>query len=122
MPDAGINWLLNTEIKVYTVVPSRPLHIELGVRPRRNQFYLQQSKKKFIVTNFSYFVDNPRSVAQGGKGVVVSGCPACNKRNNTTAQFLDHLANDVMPALIGSSRCQSVLFARRILFSVCSRW
>jgi len=45
-------------------------------------------------------VDNPPSVAQGGRGVVVSGCPACKKRINTTAQFLDHLANDAMPLLI----------------------
>ncbi len=50
--------------------------------------------------DLSYFVDEPPSVAQGGKGVVVSGCPACKKRINTTVQFLDHLANDVMPALI----------------------
>ena len=50
--------------------------------------------------DLSYFVNNPPSVAQGGKGVVVSGCPACEKRINTTVQFLDHLANDVMPALI----------------------
>jgi hypothetical protein len=45
-------------------------------------------------------VDNPPSVAAGGKGVVVSGCPACKKRIDTMTQFLDHLTNDVMPALI----------------------
>ncbi len=28
------------------------------------------------------------------------GCPACMKRINTMSQFLDHLAEDVMPALI----------------------
>ena len=50
--------------------------------------------------DLSYFVDEPPSVAQGGKGVVVSGCPACKKRINTMTQFLDHLTNDVMPALI----------------------
>jgi hypothetical protein len=50
--------------------------------------------------DLSYFVDNPPSVAQGGKGVVVSGCPACKKRINTMSQFLDHLTNDAMPALI----------------------
>jgi hypothetical protein len=32
--------------------------------------------------------------------VVVPGCPACQKRINTMSQFLDHLADDVMPALI----------------------
>jgi len=50
--------------------------------------------------DFSYFVDEPPSVAQGGRGVVVAGCPACKKRINTISQFLDHLANDAMPALI----------------------
>src|SRR5438132_14204902 len=50
--------------------------------------------------DFSYFVDEPPSVAQGGKGVVVSGCPACRKRINTMTQFLDHLTNDAMPELI----------------------
>jgi len=41
--------------------------------------------------DLSYFVDGLPSVAQGGKGVVVSGCPACRKRINTMGQFLDHL-------------------------------
>ena len=50
--------------------------------------------------DFSHFVDEPPSVAQGGEGVVVGGCPACRKRLNSMAQFLDHLANDVMPALL----------------------
>jgi hypothetical protein len=50
--------------------------------------------------DLSYFVDEPPSVAQGGKGVVVSGCPACRKRLNTISQFLDHLTTDVMPELI----------------------
>jgi len=50
--------------------------------------------------DFSYFVDEPPSVAQRGKGVVVSGCPACRKRINTMTQFLDHLTNDVMPELV----------------------
>jgi hypothetical protein len=53
-----------------------------------------------FVTIFRYFVDEPRSVAQGGKGVVVSGCPACKKRINTMSQFPDHFTNDVMPELI----------------------
>jgi hypothetical protein len=61
---------------------------------------LPQSKKEIHRHDLSYFVDEPPSVAQGGKGVVVSGCPACKKRINTMVQFLDHLANDVMPGLI----------------------
>ena len=50
--------------------------------------------------NFDTFVDAPPSIAQGGRGVVVVGCPACKKRFNTTNQFLDHLTNDAIPALI----------------------
>ena len=57
-------------------------------------------QKEIHQHDFSYFVDEPPSVAQGGKGVVVSGCPTCRKRINTMGQFLDHLTNDVMPALI----------------------
>jgi hypothetical protein len=50
--------------------------------------------------DFNYFVDKPPSIAEGGRGVVVPGCPACNKPINTMSQFLDHLADDVMRALI----------------------
>jgi hypothetical protein len=42
------------------------------------------------------FMDEP----EGGRGVVVPGCPACQKRLNTSSQFVDHLANDVLPAAI----------------------
>ena len=59
------------------------------------------SKKSSATTSAIYFVENPPAVAQGGKGgVVVPGCPACKKRINTMSQFLDHLADDAMPALI----------------------
>jgi len=40
--------------------------------------------------DFNYFVHEPPSIAQGGKGVVVPGCPACKKRINTMNQFLHH--------------------------------
>ena len=38
--------------------------------------------------DLSYFVDEPPSVAHGGRGVVVAGCPACKKRINTIPQFM----------------------------------
>jgi hypothetical protein len=50
--------------------------------------------------DFSHFVDEPPSIAQGGKGVVVSGCPACKKKFGTMPQFLDHLTDDVLPAVL----------------------
>jgi len=46
--------------------------------------------------DFSTFVDTPPSVAQGGNGVGVLGCPNCMKRLTLTSEFLDHLANDVL--------------------------
>jgi len=50
--------------------------------------------------DFDTFVDEPPSVAQGGKGVVVPGCPCCRARFGTVAQFIDHLTNDVLSAFI----------------------
>jgi hypothetical protein len=50
--------------------------------------------------DFSHFIDEPPAIAEGGKGVVVPGCPVCKVRINTASQFLDHLANDAMPALL----------------------
>jgi hypothetical protein len=34
------------------------------------------------------------------KGVVVPGCPPCGKRLNTHRQFIDHLAEEVLPGLL----------------------
>ena len=58
---------------------------------------IQQEIKRH---SWDHLIDEPPSVAQGGKGIVVSGCPACKKRINSMSQFLDHLANDALPALI----------------------
>jgi hypothetical protein len=49
--------------------------------------------------DFNYFVHEPPSIAQGGKGVVVPGCPACMKRINTMSQFLDHPSDDIPSTL-----------------------
>jgi hypothetical protein len=57
---------------------------------------------KFAIMISNTFVDNPPSVAQGGRGVVVQGCPACKKKFYTTPQFLDHLADDVLPKAIAA--------------------
>jgi hypothetical protein len=44
---------------------------------------------------------NGISIAQGGKGVVVSGCQACRKRLQSNAQYPRHLSDDVMPVTNG---------------------
>jgi hypothetical protein len=50
--------------------------------------------------DFSTFVDTPPSIAQSGNGVVTPGCPACRRRLFTIANFMDHLADDVLPSLL----------------------
>ena len=49
--------------------------------------------------DFDCFVDEPPSIAQGGKGVVVPGCPYCKKQFYTIAQFIEHLSFDVLPLI-----------------------
>jgi hypothetical protein len=61
---------------------------------------LRELQKEIQRHDLSTFVDEPPSVAQGGKGVTVPGCPCCRKRFGTIAQFLDHLTNDVLPEMI----------------------
>jgi hypothetical protein len=50
--------------------------------------------------SFDTFVDHPPSIAQGGRGVVVPGCPACKKRFQTSNQFMEHLTADVLPQIV----------------------
>jgi hypothetical protein len=78
---------------------SLPLHIIRSTTVQKSVL-LAAIQKEIHRHDLSYFVDEPPSVAQGGKGVVVSGCPACKKRINKMQQFLDHLSKDAMPALI----------------------
>ena len=61
---------------------------------------LKAAQRELSRHSWEHFVDNPPSIAQGGKGVVVPGCPACNKTINTTNGFIEHLANDVLPGIL----------------------
>lgn len=58
--------------------------------------------------DFSHFVDEPPAIAQGGRGVVVTGCPACRKQFGTVPQFLDHLTDDVLPAVLDRLSAEKV--------------
>lgn len=46
------------------------------------------------------FVDESAPVAEGGRGIVVRGCPRCKKRLDTEGQYLRHLAKDVLPSIV----------------------
>ena len=50
--------------------------------------------------DFDYFVQNPPSIAKGGRGAVVPGCPACRKSFQSMHQFIRHLTDDVLPLLL----------------------
>src|ERR1700745_39008 len=95
LPD---NWILISEVKVYTGVPFLCTSSESS--NVQKSILLAAIQKEIQRPDLSYFVDEPPPVAQGGRGVVVSGCRACRKRINTISQFLDHLTNDALPPLI----------------------
>jgi uncharacterized C2H2 Zn-finger protein len=61
---------------------------------------LRTAQRELNRHSWEHFVDNPPSIAQGGKGVVVPGCPACNKVINTTNGFIEHLTDDVLPRIL----------------------
>jgi hypothetical protein len=52
--------------------------------------------------DLSTFIDTPPSMAQGGSGVVVTGCPMCRKQFGAVAQFVQHVTDDVLPALLAA--------------------
>jgi hypothetical protein len=61
---------------------------------------LAAANAELLKHHWDTFVDEPPSVAQGGKGVVVTGCPTCKKQMNTNAQYLRHLADHVLPVIL----------------------
>jgi hypothetical protein len=61
---------------------------------------IANAKSEFLRHPWETFVDEPPSVAAGGKGVVVAGCPQCKKRLNTTSQYLEHLFDDVLTQIL----------------------
>jgi len=61
---------------------------------------LSAAKTELMKHSLDTFVDAPPSVAKGGRGVVVTGCPACRKRFQTVNQLMYHLADDVLPKIL----------------------
>jgi len=64
---------------------------------------LSAAKAELDRHTLSTFVDEPPSVAEGGSGVVVTGCPHCRKRFQTINQLMYHLADDVLPKILRSA-------------------
>lgn len=61
---------------------------------------LAAAKGELQKHSLSTFVADPPSVAEGGTGVVVTGCPACRERFGTVNQLMHHLANEVLPVIL----------------------
>ena len=68
---------------------------------------LRELQREIQRHDLSTFIDEPPSMAQGGRGVVVTGCPLCKKRFGTVGQYTDHLTNDVLPAILNKLAAQS---------------
>jgi hypothetical protein len=56
-------------------------------------------KAEFARHRWDTFVDEPPSMAQGGRGVVVPGCSICKVRLQTVGQYTEHLAAKVEEAI-----------------------
>jgi hypothetical protein len=61
---------------------------------------LAAAKAELTKHSWDYFCTELKSVAEGGGGVIVSGCPNCKKRFNTNSQYLEHLSNEVLPVIL----------------------
>jgi hypothetical protein len=66
--------------------------------------FLHALQQELLRHNFDTFVDEPPSIAQGGRGVLVTGCVACRKRFQTMPQFMHHLAFEALPKFIAGVR------------------
>jgi len=61
---------------------------------------LSAVRQEFSKHHWDTFVNEPPSIEQGGRGVVVPGCPRCRKRIQTIVQFVQHLTDDVRPKVL----------------------
>jgi len=71
---------------------------------------LRAAQRELKRHSMGHFVDNSPSIAQGGSGVVVSGCEACGKVIYTRNGFVEHLANDVLPRILETAFSMATKF------------
>src|ERR1700693_2212676 len=64
------------------------------------QELLRTLQRVILRHHFYTFVDEPPSMAQGGRGIACPGCVACKKKIFTMPQFMEHLTYDVLPKII----------------------
>jgi hypothetical protein len=69
-------------------------------KPKTDAKILEAAQAELMRHSWDTFVNNPPSMAQGGKGTVVPGCTACRKILYSDHDFLSHLALDVLPQIL----------------------
>jgi hypothetical protein len=60
---------------------------------------IEIAREEIIKHSLDTFIDDPPSIAKGGKGVVVTGCTSCRKKFQSINQFVNHLVDDVLPVI-----------------------
>jgi hypothetical protein len=68
--------------------------------PVKRSEFIHQLQQELLKHHFDTFVDEPPSVASGGRGIVAPGCTLCRVRINTTRAFLDHLLLEILPSTV----------------------
>jgi len=66
----------------------------------KSQEFILKLQQELRRHHFETFVDEPPTVAQGGRSVVAPGCTLCRVRLNTHSQFMNHLVAKVLPEAI----------------------
>ena len=68
-----------------------------------NEQILRDAKAE-LERHMGTFIDGDKTtIALGGKGIIVGGCEACQKRIGTHSQYLRHLADDVLPGILDNA-------------------
>lgn len=65
---------------------------------------LEQAQREILRHDFDMFLTEEPSMADGGNGIMVPGCPACKKRMETMHHFRHHVAEDVLPLIYSYQR------------------
>ncbi len=61
---------------------------------------LKTVKAELTRHSWDTFVEVPPPVVRGAGGVVVQGCPRCREPLNSNHQYMQHLADDVLPPIV----------------------
>lgn len=67
---------------------------------RKNPLLLA-AQRELEQHSWGHFIEgDTRTVGEGGKGTIAVGCEHCKIRLNTVPQYLQHLAEDVLPRIL----------------------